>query len=178
MSRNLLILPLLLGLAFTSGCSTLNQNSKNDKSRPGFSGGSPQIVASPDTVSAMLAESADRASSALEALAAVEKARTPTTEMSPVADVPIELRRTITVNWVGPIEPIAKTLSDRAGYSFLVLGNQPSIPVVVSIDAENMRVIDVLRDIGLQLGMRGDVKVDAKSRAVEIYYTPNAGLGG
>ncbi len=175
MSRNFLILPLLLGLAFTSSCSALD--SKRGGSSK-FSGGSPQIVASPDTVSVMLAESADRASLALEELAAVEKTRAPAANMSPVSDVPVELRRAITVNWVGPIEPIAKTLADRSGYSFLVLGNQPVIPVVVSIDAENTRVIDVLRDIGLQLGMRGDVKVDASSDSVELHYTPNAGLGG
>ncbi len=170
MFRNLLIVPLLCGVAFTTGCSSSNN--------PKFSGGSPQIVASPDKVSAMLAESADRASDALETLAAVEKARTPAVDMSPVADVPVELRRAISVNWVGPIEPIAKTLADRAGYGFLVLGNEPAIPVVVSVDAENTRVVDVLRDVGLQLGTRGDVKVDAQSRMVEIYYAPNAGLGG
>lgn len=170
MSRNFLFLPLLCGLALT-GCSS----SDNTQT---FSVGSPQIVASPDSVSMMLAESADRASSALETLAAVEQARTPVTSMSPISDVPQELRRTITVNWVGPIEPIAKTLADRAGYGFLVLGSEPSVPVVVSIDEENSRVVDVLRDIGLQLGKRGDVKVDARSRMVEIYYAPNAGVGG
>ena len=172
MFRNLLILPLLCGVAFTTGCSSSSSNN------PKFSGGSPQIVASPDTVSAMLAESADRASLALETLASVEKARTPAVDMSPIAEVPVELRRSTSVNWVGPIEPIAKTLADRAGYGFLVLGNEPAIPVVVSVDAENTRVVDVLRDVGLQLGTRGDVKVDAQSRMVEIYYAPNAGLGG
>ncbi len=169
MYRNLLALPLLCGLALTTGCT----------SQPiAFSADSPQIVASPDSVSSMLAQSADRASVALETLAAVERARTPAASISPLSDVPQELRRTITVNWVGPIEPIAKTLADRAGYGFLVLGSEPSIPVVVSIDAENTRVVDVLRDVGLQLGMRGDVKVDANAKMVEIYYAPNSGLGG
>ncbi len=170
MFRNLLFLPLLCTLSLATGCSSNAQKS--------FSVGSPQIVASPDSVSMMLAESADRASAALQTLAAVEQARTPATQMSPISDVPQELRRTITVNWVGPIEPIVKTLADRAGYGFLVLGSEPSIPVVVSIDAENSRVVDLLRDAGLQLGKRGDVKVDAKSRMVEIYYAPNAGVGG
>ncbi len=168
MSRNLLSLSLASILLLTSGCS----------SHTTFSGGSPQIVASPDSVSLMLAESADRASEALETLAAVEKARTPAADMAPVKNVPSELRRAITVNWVGPIEPIAKTLADRAGYGFVVLGSTPAIPVVVSVDAENTRVIDVLRDVGLQLGMRGDVKVDAESKMIEIYYSPNEGLGG
>ena len=176
MSRNLLALSLTSALLLTSACSSSDRPSFSGQST--FSGNSPQIVASPDSVSLMLAESADRASNALETLAAVEKTRTPATQMSPVTNVPTELRRSITVNWVGPIEPIAKTLADRAGYGFLVLGSQPSIPVVVSIDAENSRVVDVLRDIGLQLGMRGDVKVDAKSKMVEIYYTPHEGIGG
>ncbi|MBI1301409.1 MAG: DotD/TraH family lipoprotein [Alphaproteobacteria bacterium] len=173
MSRLSLLFPLCLSLILVSGCS-----SPSSEKNPKFSGGSPQIVASPDSVSALLAESADRASSALETLAAVESARTPSANISPIGDVPAELRRTITVNWVGPIEPITKTLADRAGYGFLELGNKPSIPVVVSIDAENMRVVDVLRDIGLQLGVRGDVKVDANTKMIEIYYSPNAGVGG
>ncbi|MCL4678669.1 MAG: DotD/TraH family lipoprotein [Alphaproteobacteria bacterium] len=171
MSRKQLFLPLLFSLAFVTGCGS-------SSSKAAFSGGSPQLVASPDKVTAMLAESADRASAALETLAAVERARTPATTLSPIDNVPPELARAVTVNWVGPIEPIAKTLADRAGYGFLVLGNTPSTPVVVSLDVENRRVVDSLRDIGLQLGMRGDVRVDAKSRMVEIYYAPNAGLGG
>ncbi len=175
MSRNLLVLPLLLSFTLISACSSFSSDKGKNRR---FSSGTPQIVASPDTVSAMLAESADRASAALEALAAVERAKSPVPAMSTISNVPIELRRTITVNWVGPIEPIAKTLADRAGYSFLTLGYGPVIPVVVSVDAENKRVIDVLRDIGLQLGMRGDINVDANNRTVELHYTPNAGLGG
>lgn len=171
MYRNLLILPLLCGLGLATGCTPTTSTQT-------FGNGSPQIVASPDTVSSMLAQSAERASLALETLASVERARTPAASVSPLSDVPQELRRTISVNWVGPIEPIAKTLADRAGYGFLVLGSEPSIPVVVSVDAENTRVVDVLRDVGLQLGMRGDVKVDARARMVEIFYAPNAGIGG
>lgn len=162
-------LPLLLCLFFVSGCGSMSS---------GFSGGTPQIAASPDKVSALLADSADRASHALETLAAVERARTPSTSMAPIDNVPTELRRAVTVNWTGPLEPIAKTLADRAGYGFLVLGSEPGIPVVVSLDVENTPVIDALRDLGLQLGMRGDVKVDARSKMVEIYYAPNAGMGG
>lgn len=169
MSSKQLFLPLLCSLFLITGCDT---------SDSAFSGGSPQLVASPDKVSAMLAESADRASSALETLASVERAKTPAATLSPLDNVPQELARSITVNWVGPIEPITKTLADRAGYGFLVMGNPPTVPVVVSIDVENKRVVDTLRDIGLQLGMRGDVKVDARAKMIEIYYAPNAGLGG
>lgn len=169
MYRYLLSLPLLFSFVLLTGCESSGNS---------FSGGSPQIVASPDKVSALLADAADRASIAAETLASVERARTPSTSMAPIDNVPVELRRAVTVNWVGPIEPVAKTLADRAGYGFRVMGSTPSIPVVVSLDIENTRVVDAFRDLGLQLGMRGDVKVDARSKMVEIYYVPNAGIGG
>jgi defect-in-organelle-trafficking protein DotD len=140
-----------------------------------FDKGTPQVVASPDKVSLALAEAADRASTALETLAAVENARAPVSRIGPVGDAPVELRRAITVNWIGPVEPIAKTLAQRAGYEFLTIGAAPPVPVVVSIDVENRPVIDVLRDVGLQLGVRGDVKVNSQRRIVEIHYPANVG---
>ena len=169
MVRFFSILPLFLSLITVSGCESVSQT---------FSNNSPQLVASPDKVSAMLADAADRASLALETLAAVEYARSPGVSISPVVDAPAEMRRAVTVNWVGPVEPIAKTLADRAGYGFTVVGHQPPIAVVVSVDAENRPVIDILRDIGLQLGMRADVRVDGTQRMVEVHYAPNTGVGG
>lgn len=144
----------------------------------GFSGDSPQVVAAPDKVSAMLADAADRASTALETLAAVEHARSPGVAVSTIGNAPPELRRAITVNWVGPAEPITKKLADRAGYGFLTIGSPPPADIVVSLDIENKPVIEVLRDVGLQLGLRADVRVDAQNKMVEIHYAPNAGIGG
>jgi defect-in-organelle-trafficking protein DotD len=143
-----------------------------------FSDAAPQLVAAPDSVSAMLADAADRASRSLETLAAVEHTRTPAANVAPIGDAPMELRRAITVNWIGPVEQITKTLAERAGYNFLTIGAKPPVPVVISLDVENRPVIDVLRDIGLQLGVRGDVKVDSSHRTVEIHYPPNTGVGG
>jgi len=138
----------------------------------------PQVAAPPDKVSAMLADAADRASIALETLAAVEQARTPTIAVGPIDNAPPELERAITVNWIGPVEPVAKMLADRAGYMFQTMGTAPPVPVIVSVDVENKPVIDVMRSLGLQLGGRGDVKVDAARKLVEIHYAPNTGVGG
>ena len=142
-----------------------------------FSNAHPQLVAEPDSVTAMLAEAADRAANSLETLAAVETARSPGIAVGPVGNAPTELRRAVTVNWVGPVEPIAKSLAERAGYNFLTVGGSPVVPVVVSLDVENTPVIDVLRNLGLQIGMRGDIKVDGSSRIVELHYPPPSGVG-
>jgi len=138
----------------------------------GFSNDAPQVVAQPDQVSAMLAEAAGKASTALQTLASVEQARTPRVSVSPIGDAPTELRRAVTLNWVGPVDLITQTLASKAGYEFQSVGEKPGTPVVVTINAVNQPVIEVLRDIGLQLGKRADVRVDGDTRMVEIHYPP------
>lgn len=132
----------------------------------------PQMVAAPDRVSALLADAADRASNALQTLAAVEQAKSPPANLARTENAPPELRRAVTVNWVGPVDTIAKTLAERASYKFEVMGDVPPVPVVVNLDVENKQVIDVFRDIGLQLGGRANIRVDSNRRTVELHYAP------
>ncbi len=164
----------LFSIFIVTGCGSITKSTRSSD----FSASTPQLVASPDSVSAMLADAADRASKALETLAAVEYSKTSDISIAPISNAPVELRRAITVNWVGPVEIITKKMADRAGYRFVVLGAHPPVPTVVSINVENKPVIDVLRDIGLQLGLRGNVNVDSVLRIVEIYYPSNVGVGG
>lgn len=142
-----------------------------------FRKGKPQLVADPDNVSAMLADAADRAATSLEQLAAVEQSRSPGVAVAPVSDAPLELRRAVTVNWVGPVEPLVKNLADRTSYNFVVVGATPPVPVVISLDVENKPVIEALRDIGLQMGLRADIRIDGNSRSIEIHYAPVTGIG-
>lgn len=137
----------------------------------------PQVVTTPDTVSLMLAEAADKASNALEELAAIEQSRSPAVAVQPIHNAPPELTRAMTITWIGPVEQLLKKLADRASYTYIAVGDKPPSPLVVSIDVENKPVIDILRDAGLQLGVRGDVKVDSTRRMVELHYAPVTGLG-
>ncbi len=137
-----------------------------------------QVVASPDKVSLMLAEAADRASNSLETLAAIEQSKSPGVAVQPIHNAPEELARAITITWVGPPEQILRKLADRASYNFVTLGNRPPVALVVNVDVQNQPVIEVLRDIGLQLGVRGDVKVDSERGIIELHYAPVTGVGG
>ena len=155
-------------LSLVSGCTPGNSIESDRR---------PQLVASPDKATMMLAEAADKASSAIETLAAVEQARTPKASVTPIANVPPRLGRAMTISWVGPVEPVTKQLADRAGYNFLSVGSPPPVPIVVSLDVENQPVIDILRSLGLQLGPRADLKVDANREVVEIHYAPSTAAG-
>lgn len=161
-SRKVVFLPVLLAVVLMmAGCQGNPVRIDN-----------PQLAADPDKVSAMLAQAADRSSKALENLAAIEQTRAPQVNMAPPADLPAELQRGVTVNWVGPVANVAKMMADRASYSFRVLGDEPPTPIVVTIDQENVPIFDVLRSIGLQMGNRGDINVDAANRTVELTYAP------
>lgn len=130
----------------------------------------PQLVVEPENVTMRLAQAADRASSALDTLASIEQTRTPTDLPPLAANAPPELRRSVTVNWIGPIAPIAKQLADRASYRFDITGNVPETPVIVSMNVRSQPVIEGLRDLGLQLGGRAELKVDASQRVIELHY--------
>ncbi len=166
--KHFLLLSAMLGIGLVlSACTPSNRVEVRD----------PQVVTSPDKVSLMLAEAADKASSALETLAAVEQSRSSAVAVQPIHNAPPELKRAMTINWIGPAEQLTKKLADRASYTFLAVGDRPPVPLTVSIDVENRPVIDILRDVGLQLGVRADIKVDSTRRMIELHYAPITGLG-
>jgi len=134
-----------------------------------------QLVAEPDPVTLRLAMAADRASSALQTLAAIEQAKHPGAAVQSAPNAPQELRRTVSVSYDGPIEPMARSLADRAGYQLQINGNKPPVPVIVDVQAREKSVVEVLRDLGLQAGRRADIVVDIERRVVELNYAPISG---
>ena len=165
------IIVLLTSLGFLAACS--GTGGFKDKQ------GDPQLVASPDKATLLLAQAADKASKSLETLAAIEQTRTPSSSVAPIENVPDNLARAMTISWIGPIEPITRTLANHSDYKFVVLGDRPPVPMVVNLEAENTRVVDLLRNLGLQLGNRADIRVDASRNVVELQYAPvTRGAGG
>lgn len=132
----------------------------------------PQLVVSPNRTDALLADAADRATKALESLATIEKAKNPGMGDASMPNAPTELRRSVTLTWNGPIEPVAKMLADRASYTFNTAGNAPPTQIMINIDVRAEPVINVLRSIGLQMGERGNLRVDPNQRVIEISYAP------
>lgn len=130
----------------------------------------PQLVVEPENVTMRLAQAADRAATALDTLAAIEQVRTPTDLPPLAAGAPLELRRAVTVNWVGPAMPLIKQLADRASYRFVQSGNVPAIPIIVNVNVQHQPVIETLRDVGLQMGERAELRVDAEQKVVELSY--------
>lgn len=168
MNKKILTFGSLVALAALSGCGGFAANNNALKSAK------PQLVAEPDQTSLMIADAADRATRALESLAAVEQTRTPSAAAAAavVPNAPPELQKAVTFTWSGPVEDVVREIAARAGYTFRTVGDRPPVPVLVNLDIYNEPMIEVLRDIGLQMGTRADLRLDAQSRAVEVIYAP------
>lgn len=133
--------------------------------------GQTQLVAEPDPVDLMLADAADRSTRALETLAAMEQTQMPIKPVAAVPNAPQELQRAVTFDWTGPVEPLAEELARKAGYTYGVIGAKPVAPITVTVRAVNVPLINVFRDLGMQMGARGDLKVDGEQRMIEIQYS-------
>lgn len=133
------------------------------------------LVAENDPVSLRIAQAAEKASTALDKIASIEQYRNPLPPAEDFAGAPQPLAQPVTVTWNGPVEQIVQTLALKAGYNYRVAGTPPPVPLVVGVNAYEQSLVTILRDIGLQLGNRADVAVDAKGNVVQLRYAPTDG---
>jgi len=78
-----------------------------------------------------------------------------------------------TIDWSGPIEPLLRQIANASNYRVVTLGTPPAIPVLVTVNARNVMLGDVLRDAGYQTGKRASVLVFPGSRVIELRYAKN-----
>ncbi len=152
------------GHALVSGMLLLLAGCEQEPMRP--------VATEPDIVTVKLAQAADKASKALDAIANIEQQQNPAVPPMQEDDTNISsnLLQPVSLRWSGPIEQVGQVLAERAGLMFRVKGNRPSVPLVVNVDAYQQPLIHVLRDIGLQAGGRADIAVNQASGVIEVRY--------
>ncbi len=131
------------------------------------------VATEPDLVGTRIAQAAEKAAQALDALSGIEQQRTPlVAQNEDFSAAPENLTQPITVRWSGPIEQISQTLATRAGLRYTSRGQQPPVPITVTVDVYQQPLIEVLRNIGLQAGRRADLHLDGHASVLEIRYAP------
>lgn len=73
----------------------------------------------------------------------------------------------VTISWNGDAKPLVERLAKLKGYRFLVTG-KPYMAVPVAIEAKAKPLMDVLADIGAQMGKRADLVL--KDGVLELRY--------
>lgn len=117
-----------------------------------------------------LATAAESASSALIRLSRIETAKSPIKPAQAEGLIPDALERSVSIEWIGPVDGIARKLATKANYRFFLIGKQPVSPVIVDIASKDKSIIEVLKEIGYQAGSRAHVRVDARRSVVEVVY--------
>ncbi|MEJ0061706.1 MAG: DotD/TraH family lipoprotein [Alphaproteobacteria bacterium] len=133
------------------------------------------LVAENDPVAFRIAQASEKAAKALNTVAGIEQYRNPLPPMEDFMGAPHALSQPVTITWNGPAEQLVQTLAAKAGYAYRTAGMPTPVPLTVAVDVYERPLIDILRDIGLQLGNRADVAVDAKAGAVQLRYAPTDG---
>ena len=120
-----------------------------------------------DPVILDLNRSAAQISQQLTALSASKPAAHVATYQTPQTG---PLATPITLAWSGPLVPAVKTVADLIGFHVQVTGREPSLPVLVRIDAEHRPAFLCLQDMGWQSGKYAGINVLPARRLVQIVY--------
>lgn len=80
------------------------------------------------------------------------------------------LQARASVDWSGPIEELTNRLAKAANYRLRVLGKEPSVPVVISINAKDESLAQILRDVDYQAGQKAYIHVYPNRQVVELRY--------
>lgn len=124
-----------------------------------------------DDASIKLAEAANSVSDSMLQMAKTEKILTP-----PQADNVLTIPNTnnlnahASVDWSGPIQEVTKRIAEAANYNLRVLGTEPAIPVLVSINLKDYSLGDILRYIDYQAANKASIHVYPNSKVVELRY--------
>lgn len=127
-------------------------------------------AASNDPIALRIAESADKAATALQDLARVEQTRRPPAPEPAMLSATDDLQAPITIDWVGGAEELVRNLAARLKYDVVVTGTRPPVPVVVQIRQQDRSTVEALRNTGDQATQYMDLVVNPTTRKIEIRY--------
>jgi defect-in-organelle-trafficking protein DotD len=126
-----------------------------------------------DTHTIALDEASYAISHALVDLSATAQAAHPRKITPPTDPALYGMGMLSSIEWSGPVEPIVKQIAKAANYRVTVLGNEPKIPIIVTVNAENELMGDILRNIGYQCNRRATILLFPQRHVLELRYAKN-----
>ena len=129
---------------------------------------------SADPSNVTLAEAATSVSNSLENLAATEQAA-----FHPIANQSMPDPSTYgmggraSIDWSGPIEPLIQQIAQTAYYRVKIVGREPAVPILVTINSKNEMLGDILSNVAFQCGKRADVILYPETQVIELRYAEN-----
>jgi defect in organelle trafficking protein DotD len=155
--KNKLVLLFMLSVALTA-CTPLTYKK-------------PPHNAPSDDATIKLAEAATSVSGSMLEMARVEKVVIPPSADN-IQTIPSSqsLLTHASVDWAGPIGDLTERLAKAANFKMRVLGHPPAIPVLISLNAKDRSLAEILRDIDYQAGKKASIHVYPNNQVVELRY--------
>lgn len=131
----------------------------------------------PDPAMLRLAQVAEDIQRSSNQLAALEAAKYRETEGGSPQPIDVELLSglekvvSLGASWNGPIDKLLDKLSYLAGLNPpRYLNVKPAGDVIVNVDTDYRRIIDILQDVGAQAGQRAVITLKARERVLIVEY--------
>lgn len=80
------------------------------------------------------------------------------------------MSRHVYIDWSGPANTLLYDLSKMIGYKYQAIGSVPVIPALVSLHHDDIALVDVLRDVTLQIHQKADLAIFSDQRLIELRY--------
>ncbi len=124
-----------------------------------------------DDASIKLAEAANSVSDSMLKMAQVEKTVSPpnTDNVKTIPNSP-SLKTHASVDWSGPIGELTDRIAKAAKFKLNILGEAPSVPVLISLDVTDQSLASILRNIDYQAGKKASIHVYPKLKVIELRY--------
>jgi defect-in-organelle-trafficking protein DotD len=78
----------------------------------------------------------------------------------------------IDIDWTGPVEPLIEKIAKMTEYRVKILGNEPAIPIIITITAKDTMIAEVLQNASFQSGKRAHILVFPENHVIEVRYLP------
>lgn len=80
------------------------------------------------------------------------------------------LQTRASVDWSGPIRELVHRIAKAAHYRLRVFGKEPAVPVLISVNAKDESLVELLRDIDYQAGRKATLHVYPNHQVIELRY--------
>ncbi len=124
-----------------------------------------------DDATIKLAEAANSVSNSMLSMAKTEKVLTPSHKDNTLT-IPnaAGLQTHASVDWSGPISELTHRIAKAAHYHLRIIGQEPAIPILVSVRLTDASLGEILRNIDYQAGNKAYIHVYPKHKVIELRY--------
>lgn len=161
----------LLSISLT-GCSVIKKQLDNPPPRTTGCSTKPKIEVAVESVEVQLQNLASSIDSSLNTLAAAQKIENPPIiNTGPLITPEGGMGGLVDIDWTGPVGPLVERIACMTDYRVKTLGNEPAIPIIITITAKGTILAEVLQNASFQAKKRAEILVFPQNRVIELRYS-------